>query len=160
MPSREEEIELHANVVVPHGRESPDLDHVRADLLGDVVPLLEEGNETIEIGSILDSNSHRGSVPGVGNVAWATQTAARDSSSPKGVVTEGNQSGRGSYVADLSGKKVAFLATDMVEQVELTEPWKTVEQAGGRPELVSLEEGEIQGFNHYDKADKFGRQDS
>jgi protease I len=58
-------------------------------------------------------------------------------------------------VADLSGKKVAFLATDMVEQVELTEPWKTVEQAGGRPELVSLESGEIQGFNHYDKADKF-----
>ena len=69
MPSLEEEIELHANVVVPDGRESPDLDHVRADLLGDVVPLHEEGNETIEIGSILDSNSHRGSVPSVGNVA-------------------------------------------------------------------------------------------
>ena len=58
-------------------------------------------------------------------------------------------------MADLNGKKVAFLATDMVEQVELTEPWKTVEQAGGRPELVSLEAGEIQGFNHYDKADTF-----
>jgi protease I len=58
-------------------------------------------------------------------------------------------------VADLDGKKVAFLATDMVEQVELTEPWKTVEEAGGRPELVSLDPGEIQGFNHYDKADKF-----
>jgi protease I len=50
---------------------------------------------------------------------------------------------------------VAFLATDMVEQVELTEPWKAVEQAGATPELVSLEEGEIQGFNHYDKADTF-----
>ena len=61
---------------------------------------------------------------------------------------------RGSAVADkLQGKRVAFLATDMVEQVELTEPWKAVEQAGGRPELISLEEGEIQGFNHYDKAD-------
>jgi protease I len=58
-------------------------------------------------------------------------------------------------VADLNGKKVAFLATDMVEQVELTEPWKTVEQAGGLPELVSLEAGEIQGFNHYDEADTF-----
>jgi protease I len=58
-------------------------------------------------------------------------------------------------VADPNGKKVAFLATDMVEQVELTEPWKTVEQAGGRPELVSLEAGEIQAFNHYDKADTF-----
>ena len=55
----------------------------------------------------------------------------------------------------LQGKRVAFLATDMVEQVELTEPWKAVEQAGGTPELISLEEGEIQGFNHYDKADTF-----
>jgi protease I len=51
--------------------------------------------------------------------------------------------------------KVAFLATDMVEQVELTEPWKTVEQQGWTPELVSLKAGEIQGFNHYDKADTF-----
>ena len=55
----------------------------------------------------------------------------------------------------LQGKRVAFLATDMVEQVELTEPWKAVERAGGTPELISLEEGEIQGFNHYDKADTF-----
>ena len=51
--------------------------------------------------------------------------------------------------------KVAFLATDMVEQVELTEPWKTVEQQGWQPELVSLRPGEIQGFDHYDKADRF-----
>jgi protease I len=58
-------------------------------------------------------------------------------------------------MADLNGKKVAFLATDMVEQVELTEPWSAVEAAGGKPELVSLEPGEIQGFNHYDKADTF-----
>jgi protease I len=58
-------------------------------------------------------------------------------------------------VTDLNGRKVAFLATDMVEQVELTEPWKAVQDAGGSPELLSLEEGEIQGFNHYDKADKF-----
>jgi protease I len=58
-------------------------------------------------------------------------------------------------MADLNGKRIAFLATDMVEQVELTEPWKAVEQAGGTPELVSLEDGEIQGFNHYDKADTF-----
>ncbi|HMB19223.1 MAG TPA: type 1 glutamine amidotransferase domain-containing protein [Gaiellaceae bacterium] len=58
-------------------------------------------------------------------------------------------------MADLNGKRIAFLATDMVEQVELTEPWKAVEQAGGKPELISLKEGEIQGFNHYDKADTF-----
>ena len=56
---------------------------------------------------------------------------------------------------ELKGKKIAFLATDMVEQIELTEPWKAVEQAGGKPELVSLKQGEIQGFNHYDKADTF-----
>src|SRR5918998_2315903 len=55
----------------------------------------------------------------------------------------------------LSGKKVAFLATDGVEQIELTEPWKAVEQEGGTPELISLEEGEIQGFEHLDKADTF-----
>lgn len=55
----------------------------------------------------------------------------------------------------LQGKRVAFLATDMVEQIELTEPWKAVKDAGGTPELVSLKEGEIQGFNHYDKADTF-----
>jgi deglycase len=58
-------------------------------------------------------------------------------------------------MADLQGKRIAFLATDMVEQVELTEPWKAVEEVGGRPELISLEDGEIQGFNHYDKADTF-----
>ncbi|MGH3117628.1 MAG: type 1 glutamine amidotransferase domain-containing protein [Gaiellales bacterium] len=58
-------------------------------------------------------------------------------------------------MTDLNGKRIAFLATDMVEQVELTEPWTAVEQAGGTPELVSLEDGEIQGFNHYDKADRF-----
>jgi len=56
---------------------------------------------------------------------------------------------------ELQGKRVAFLATDMVEQVELTEPWKAVEEAGATPELISLEEGEIQGFNHYDKAETF-----
>src|SRR5688572_3079173 len=56
---------------------------------------------------------------------------------------------------DLSGKRVAFLATDMFEQVELTEPWTAVEDAGARPELVSLSAGQIQGFDHYDKADTF-----
>src|SRR5437762_726432 len=55
-------------------------------------------------------------------------------------------------VQQLSGKKIAFLATDMVEEVELTEPWKAVKDAGGTPELLSIEEGEIQAFNHYDKS--------
>jgi protease I len=55
----------------------------------------------------------------------------------------------------LDGKRIAFVATDGVEQVELTEPWKAVQEAGGQPELISIEDGEIQGFNHLDKADKF-----
>jgi protease I len=55
----------------------------------------------------------------------------------------------------LKGKRVAFLAADGVEQVELTEPWKAVEDAGGEPELVSLKGGEIQGFEHYDRGDRF-----
>ncbi|MET0973931.1 MAG: type 1 glutamine amidotransferase domain-containing protein [Thermoleophilaceae bacterium] len=57
--------------------------------------------------------------------------------------------------APLKDKRVAFLATDGVEEVELTETWNEVEEAGGEPELVSLETGEIQGFDHHDKADRF-----
>ncbi len=56
---------------------------------------------------------------------------------------------------ELKGKKIAFLATDMVEQVELTGPWEALKVAGADLELVSIKDGEIQGFNHYDKADKF-----
>jgi protease I len=56
---------------------------------------------------------------------------------------------------ELKGKRIAFLAAEGVEQVELTEPWKAVEQAGGQPELISVEDGEVQAFNHLDKADTF-----
>jgi protease I len=56
---------------------------------------------------------------------------------------------------ELKGKRIAFLATDGVEQVELTEPWRAVEQAGGTPELISQKSGTIQGFDHHDKADTF-----
>jgi protease I len=56
---------------------------------------------------------------------------------------------------ELNGKKIAFLAAEGVEQVELTEPWQAVEQAGGSPELISVEDGEVQAFNHLDKADTF-----
>jgi protease I len=56
----------------------------------------------------------------------------------------------------LKDKRVAFLvATEGIEQVELTEPWKAVEAAGGTPELISTEAGEVQAFNHLDKADTF-----
>lgn len=54
----------------------------------------------------------------------------------------------------IEGKRVAFLATDGVEQVELDRPWQAVTEAGGRPELISLESGEIQAFNHLDKSDR------
>jgi protease I len=50
---------------------------------------------------------------------------------------------------------VAFLAAEGVEQVELEEPRKAVEEAGGSAELISLESGEVQAFNHLDKADTF-----
>ncbi len=56
---------------------------------------------------------------------------------------------------ELKGKRIAFLATDGVEQVELTEPWKAVERAGGTPELISPKTGTIQGFDHYDKGETF-----
>ena len=56
---------------------------------------------------------------------------------------------------ELQGKKIAFLATDGVEQVEYTEPRKAVEQAGAEAHLISLQPGEIQGFNHLDKGDRF-----
>jgi protease I len=62
---------------------------------------------------------------------------------------------RGAMATSLSGKTIAFLATDGVEQVELTEPWQAVERAGGRPELVGLKAGEIRGDNHDEKGDSF-----
>jgi protease I len=52
----------------------------------------------------------------------------------------------------IKGKRVAFLATDGVEEVEYTEPRKAVESAGGTAELVSIKGGEIQAVNHMDKA--------
>jgi protease I len=56
---------------------------------------------------------------------------------------------------ELRGKKIAFIATEGVEQIELTQPWKAVETAGGRPELISIEDGEFRAWNHFDKADSF-----
>lgn len=52
--------------------------------------------------------------------------------------------------------RVAFLvAPEGVEQVELTEPWKAVGDAGGERQLVSTDQGRIQAFDHLDKADTF-----
>jgi len=57
---------------------------------------------------------------------------------------------------ELTGKNVAFLVdNEGVEQVELTEPWKAVEQAGGSPHLIAPDSGTVQAFDHLDKADTF-----
>ncbi len=57
---------------------------------------------------------------------------------------------------DLAGAEVAFLvANEGVEQVELTDPWKAIEQAGARPLLVAPEAGDVQAFDHLDKAAVF-----
>ncbi|MEU8270635.1 type 1 glutamine amidotransferase domain-containing protein [Sphaerisporangium sp. NPDC049002] len=56
----------------------------------------------------------------------------------------------------LQGKTIAFLvAPEGIEQIELIEPWKAVEQAGGTPRLISTRPGKVQAFNHLDKADTF-----
>jgi protease I len=57
----------------------------------------------------------------------------------------------------LRGKTIAFLvANEGVEQVELTEPWRAVEEAGGRPQLIAPDaDKKVQAFNHLDKADTF-----
>src|SRR4051812_39649235 len=54
----------------------------------------------------------------------------------------------------LDGKKIAFLFTDGVEQVELDKPAEAVKEAGAEVDYISLDEGEIQAFNHLDHGDK------
>jgi protease I len=59
-------------------------------------------------------------------------------------------------MADLQGKQIAFLvANEGIEQVELTEPWRAVQQAGGTPRLIAPKSGQAQAYNHLDKADTF-----
>jgi protease I len=56
----------------------------------------------------------------------------------------------------LQGKKIAFLtANEGVEQVELVEPLEAVREAGAETELLAPEAGEVQAFDHLDKADTF-----
>jgi len=56
---------------------------------------------------------------------------------------------------NLNGKRIAFLCTDGVEQVELTSPREAVESAGAHTDLVSITTGTIQAYNHDEKADTF-----
>src|SRR5205085_11183112 len=67
---------------------------------------------------------------------------------------QGESEQGGSMANELKGKRVAVVATDMVEQVELLEPRKALDEAGATTEVISLEPGKIQGFNHYDKGDE------
>ena len=55
----------------------------------------------------------------------------------------------------LKGKKVAILVADGFEQVELTETRRALEAAGATTEIVSPSDGEVQGWNHDEKADSF-----
>ena len=57
--------------------------------------------------------------------------------------------------SQLNGRKVAFLATDGVEQVELTAPWSALKQAGAELKLVSDKPGEILSVNHDQKGEKY-----
>jgi protease I len=55
----------------------------------------------------------------------------------------------------LDGKKVAILAADGFEQVEMTKPREALAEAGAQTKIVSVESGKIQGMHHADKGDKF-----
>lgn len=55
----------------------------------------------------------------------------------------------------LEGMKIAILVADGFEQVELTEPKKALEEAGATTQIVSPADGQVQGWNHDEKADKF-----
>jgi len=55
----------------------------------------------------------------------------------------------------LAGKKVAILVAEGFEQVELTAPRRALDDAGAETKIVSPARGEVQGWNHYDKGDKF-----
>jgi protease I len=54
----------------------------------------------------------------------------------------------------LEGKRVAILAADMFERVELEEPRKALEDAGAHTEVVSIHDGVIQGFDHFEPKSK------
>jgi protease I len=54
---------------------------------------------------------------------------------------------------DLKSRRIAVLATDGVEQVELTEPAKALRMAGARVDIISPKPGSIQGMNHDERAD-------
>ncbi|MES2571978.1 MAG: type 1 glutamine amidotransferase domain-containing protein [Verrucomicrobiota bacterium] len=55
----------------------------------------------------------------------------------------------------LLNKRVAILAADGFEQVELEGPREALEEAGATITIVSPQSGKIQGMNHLDQGDSF-----
>jgi protease I len=55
---------------------------------------------------------------------------------------------------ELKGKRVAFLFTEGAEQVEVTEPLEAIKKAGAETEIISLDKGEVEMWQHFDKGDK------
>jgi protease I len=56
----------------------------------------------------------------------------------------------------LKGKRVAIVATDGFEQVELTEPQKFLKNEGAEVDVISLKSGSIKGWDKTDWGDKVG----
>ncbi|HWE62152.1 MAG TPA: type 1 glutamine amidotransferase domain-containing protein [Chloroflexota bacterium] len=54
----------------------------------------------------------------------------------------------------LNGKRIAILATDGVEQVELLKPQQALKDAGAHTEVISPKQGQIQGWNHDQHGDR------
>jgi protease I len=55
----------------------------------------------------------------------------------------------------ITGKKVAILVAEGFEQVEMTKPREALDRAGAETAIVSPANDEVQGWHHYDKADRF-----
>src|SRR5690606_34416637 len=66
---------------------------------------------------------------------------------PTVAITDGSTDPRGeaAQMTDLTGRTVAFVATDGYEDSELTEPWRAVADAGAQPVMIAPEAGEIEG---------------
>ncbi len=55
----------------------------------------------------------------------------------------------------LQGKKIAILVESGFEQVEMTKPRQSLDEAGAKTELISPQNEKVQGWNHFDKGDEF-----
>jgi deglycase len=88
-------------------------------------------------------------------LAWGRLDCALRGTRPRGglLITHFYRLEAKAMANELSGRKVAVLATDGVEQVELTEPVKALKQASAEVHVVAPKEGEIHGFNHHERGE-------